>query len=214
MPRCARLRVAVRVMSRPNSSTAPESGAISPVMRLNRVVLPAPFGPMIRRRSPGSTARLTLVVTRRPPNDLQRLRTASALMALAPRSEPAPSRAGGSVPACRTPRRAHQPHGAGHQALGHEHHDGDEDRAKHEIPARDIGADHVLDDDDQRRADDRSEQACRAAGDHHQQAFGGRGQRQRLRADELVVVDEQHAGDARSRSPDSMKAQNRIIQTW
>ena len=51
----------------------PRSGASSPVIRLNSVVLPAPFGPMISRRSPGSTARLTLAVTRRPPNDLHRL---------------------------------------------------------------------------------------------------------------------------------------------
>ena len=35
------------------------SGRNSPVIRLNSVVLPAPFGPMISRRSPGSTARFT-----------------------------------------------------------------------------------------------------------------------------------------------------------
>ena len=40
-------------MSWPNSGTEPRSGRSSPVMRLNNVVLPAPFGPMISRRSPG-----------------------------------------------------------------------------------------------------------------------------------------------------------------
>ncbi len=54
MPRWVRLRVGIRVMFAPNSSTDPLSGVISPVMRLNKVVLPAPFGPMISRRSPGA----------------------------------------------------------------------------------------------------------------------------------------------------------------
>ena len=53
MPRCARRRRGVRVMSRPNSLIEPLSGASSPVIRLNSVVLPAPLGPMISRRSPG-----------------------------------------------------------------------------------------------------------------------------------------------------------------
>src|SRR2546428_14075008 len=66
-------------MSRSNSVTAPRSGFSSPVMRLKSVVLPAPFGPMISRRSPGSTVRLTPEVTRSPPNDLSRSRTASAV---------------------------------------------------------------------------------------------------------------------------------------
>ena len=90
---------------------------------------------------------------------------------------------------------AHQPHGAGDQALRHQHNDGDKNRAEHEIPARDVGADHVLDDDDKCCADDRTQQRGRTAGDHHEQALGGRSERQRLRADELIVVDEQHAGD-------------------
>ena len=76
----------------------------------------------------------------------------------------------------------------------------------------DIGADHVLDDDDEGRADNRAEQRAGAARDHHQQALRGSSERQRLRADEFVVIDEQDAGDGVS-SPENMKAQNRIIQT-
>ena len=196
MPRWLRLRLGMRVMSRPNSATEPLSGASSPVMRLNRVVLPAPFGPMISRRSPGATLRLTLVVTRKPPNDLHRLPTASAgaVMASAPWRTP-PSCRPCSSAGSPQPRRARQPHGARHQPFRHEDDDGDEDGAEHEIPARDVGAHHVLDDDDQRRADDRPEQRSGAAGDHHQQTFRRGGERQRLRADELGVVDEQDAGD-------------------
>src|SRR2546422_8099361 len=81
MPRWNRRRLGTRVMSRSKSAIAPRSGRSSPVMRLKSVVLPAPFGPMMRRRSPGSTARLTPEVTRSPPNDLSRSLTASAVTA-------------------------------------------------------------------------------------------------------------------------------------
>src|SRR6266571_9150829 len=80
MPRCARRRAAARVMSRPNSRIDPLSGASSPVMRLKSVVLPAPLGPMISRRSPGSTASATSRVTRSPPNDLQSASMTRAVM--------------------------------------------------------------------------------------------------------------------------------------
>src|SRR5438132_9075013 len=79
MPRWKRRRLGTRVMSRSKSVTEPASGAGSPVIRLKSVVFPAPLGPMMSRRSPGSTTRLTPEVTRSPPNDLSRPRTASAL---------------------------------------------------------------------------------------------------------------------------------------
>src|SRR5436853_7078153 len=74
------------------SSIEPLSGAISPVIRLKRVVLPAPLGPMISRRSPTAMWRLTPAVTRKPPNALLREVTARAVMGPAParqaRSDP------------------------------------------------------------------------------------------------------------------------------
>ncbi len=72
----------------------------------------------------------------------------------------------------------------------------DEDDAEHQVPAHDIGAHHVLHDDDDGGAGDRPEQGRGAAGDHHQQHLGRGLQRRHLRADELVVVDEQQPGDA------------------
>src|SRR3954470_19070223 len=45
----------------------PASRGRSPVTRLKSVVLPAPFGPMIRRRSPGSTCSDTPLIAGRPP---------------------------------------------------------------------------------------------------------------------------------------------------
>jgi hypothetical protein len=40
-----------------------------PVIRLKKVVLPAPFGPMTLTISPSSTLRFTPSTARRPPND-------------------------------------------------------------------------------------------------------------------------------------------------
>ena len=52
----------------------PVSCAMSPVIRLNSVVLPAPLGPMIARRSPGGTARSTPFTAWTPPKCLRRPR--------------------------------------------------------------------------------------------------------------------------------------------
>ena len=92
-PRCARWRAAAPVMSLPNRVMLPESIRNSPVMRLNSVVLPAPFCPMMSRRSPAATARFTAVATRRPPNDLCRSRTSSAVIVRPPDAAPPPERA-------------------------------------------------------------------------------------------------------------------------
>src|SRR5688500_556128 len=63
----ARSRAGVAVMSALNSSTVPEVGGNSPEIRLNSVVLPAPFGPRIARRSPGRTSRSTSRTAWTPP---------------------------------------------------------------------------------------------------------------------------------------------------
>ncbi len=48
-------------MSAPPSKIEPELGAIRPEIRLNSVVLPAPFGPMTACTPPGSTVSLDRV---------------------------------------------------------------------------------------------------------------------------------------------------------
>src|SRR5687767_7284236 len=63
----ARLRAGVAVTSALNSSTVPDVGGNSPEIRLNSVVLPAPFGPRIARRSPGRTSRSTSLTAWTPP---------------------------------------------------------------------------------------------------------------------------------------------------
>src|SRR3954447_11047453 len=67
-PSRARARDGRVVTSSPNSSTRPAEGARSPAITLKSVVLPAPFGPRIARRSPGSTSSVTSRTAWRPPN--------------------------------------------------------------------------------------------------------------------------------------------------
>ena len=54
MPRWVRENTLALVMSCPLKKTLPPDGLSCPVSRLNRVVLPAPLGPMRAKRSPGS----------------------------------------------------------------------------------------------------------------------------------------------------------------
>src|SRR5581483_297772 len=82
-PRPARLRAGRKVTSCPNSSIVPELGGKSPAITLNSVVLPAPFGPRIARRSPGTTSRSTSRNACRPPKRRPTLRVRRAGTALA-----------------------------------------------------------------------------------------------------------------------------------
>ena len=60
MPSRERACGGIAVMSAPSNSMRPLLGATSPVIRLNKVVLPAPLGPITASASPPSTARLTV----------------------------------------------------------------------------------------------------------------------------------------------------------
>src|SRR5512134_458632 len=55
-------------MSSPKNWTRPAVGGKSPVMALNKVVLPAPLAPRIARRSPAGTAKLMSSIARKAPN--------------------------------------------------------------------------------------------------------------------------------------------------
>src|SRR5262245_2875438 len=68
MPSFVRLLEGSVVTSRPRSSIRPDVAGKSPQITLNRVVLPAPFGPRIARRSPSATSRSTSRTAWRPPN--------------------------------------------------------------------------------------------------------------------------------------------------
>src|SRR5579863_2835723 len=54
-------------MSRPSRTTRPASGSSRPVMTLNSVVFPAPFGPISPVTTPGSTLTVVSESARTPP---------------------------------------------------------------------------------------------------------------------------------------------------
>src|ERR1700722_20309777 len=59
------------------NNTRPESGFNTPVIRLNNVVFPAPFGPTTDRTSPARTVKSTPSTATRPPNRFVRCATVS-----------------------------------------------------------------------------------------------------------------------------------------
>ena len=70
MPSVAMLASSSLVRSaRPSNTTSPESGRVLPVITSIIVVLPAPFGPMIARISPGSISRERLFSALNPSNE-------------------------------------------------------------------------------------------------------------------------------------------------
>src|SRR6188472_4691973 len=66
-PSFARYRAGRLVTSSPKSSTVPADAGRSPQMTLKSVVLPAPFGPRIARRSPAGTSIVTSRTAWSPP---------------------------------------------------------------------------------------------------------------------------------------------------
>ena len=82
--------------------SSPPSILRSPLIRLNSVVLPAPFGPRMPRTSPGRTSKLTSCSTRTAPKDLLSPRASSSTsLSIGPSVGPQPTRASASssVPA-------------------------------------------------------------------------------------------------------------------
>src|ERR671937_2871821 len=67
MPRRVRPAAGILEMSWPRNSISPDVCRMSPEITLNSVVLPAPLGPRIARRSPGTMSRSTSRTAWRPP---------------------------------------------------------------------------------------------------------------------------------------------------
>ena len=70
MPLAAIWRGANVVMSSSRNRIRPAFGFAVPVIRLSSVVLPAPFGPIRPRTSPGLTSKLTSLTAANAPNRL------------------------------------------------------------------------------------------------------------------------------------------------
>ena len=98
MPSATRSQAGSRVMSRPRNSTRPDVGRSRPQSMLTSVVLPAPFGPMRARISPGSIRKSTSRTAWRPANARERTTVSRSAVTAAtgptaagcrPRSRPA-----------------------------------------------------------------------------------------------------------------------------
>ena len=77
MPRLAICAGASPTMSSPDKVTRPLSGRIAPEIRLKKVVLPAPLGPMIAVSEPGANSSETSWIAATPPKDFDSPSTAS-----------------------------------------------------------------------------------------------------------------------------------------
>src|SRR5512140_1315207 len=116
-------------MSRPSKAMVPELGGMVPLIRLKKVVLPAPLGPMIACTVPLSMWVDTSLTADSPPKRLVRLRTSSM-------AAPRPGLAGARHDRVRGRRRCRcvVTHTPGlettHDAVGHEDDQQDQDRAE------------------------------------------------------------------------------------
>ena len=64
-------------MRAPSNAMVPSSGANTPAIRLNSVVLPAPFGPITAKIAPSGTANVTSATARSPLKFFETLATSS-----------------------------------------------------------------------------------------------------------------------------------------
>src|SRR5207237_10734943 len=79
MPRCARSEARRDNKFSPPKVIIPETGGTTPLIVLNNVDFPAPFGPTRVTNRPSATDSVTLVNARRPPYATERSRTSSML---------------------------------------------------------------------------------------------------------------------------------------
>ena len=75
MPMATRRCAGIVVTSRPSKTILPALGGKKPLIKLKKVVFPAPFGPMIARNSPRATASEMSSTATRLPNRFPTLTT-------------------------------------------------------------------------------------------------------------------------------------------
>src|SRR5437016_1101796 len=161
-------------MASPFHTTPPSLAGASPAITLSSVVLPEPFGPMVRRSSPVSTPKETFETAMRPLKRFVRPRTSSST-ARPPHDE-----------------RADDP--ARHDEDGE-----DQDRAVQHRPQLRAEIDHVREPREHERADDRSSQRALAAEQHHRQDLHRLVDPEVTRVDVTRVVAVETAGERRER---------------
>src|SRR5690242_4652560 len=165
------LKGATPVMSRPSTTTRPAVGCRWPVMRLNSVDLPAPFGPITAAISPSATTRSTSLTARKPPNDLERPFTSSTLHLDAGRLGTGYFRTGGALPLAAQPRIAGRH--ATDDPAGESEQEHEQDHPQHERPVLGIGRGLLVQQHERRGADHRPPEMLDATQDGHDHDLGG-----------------------------------------
>src|SRR5262245_26119487 len=164
------------VTSRPLNSTRPASGTRCPVIKLNSVVFPAPFGPMIALIAPWATLKLTPPIAWKPSKLFRRSRASSiGAPADGPLSE-------GDRGARQSPREHEQQE--------------DQDDPEDQGPVLRVRDDLLVEPDEDQRAERRAIERAHAAEQRHDQDLGGLGPVGEVREDAAVEDAEQAARDA------------------
>src|SRR6185503_12597152 len=167
-PRRARAGAESVVMSSPAKRTRPRSGRRLPASWLIRVVLPAPFGPMMAWVSPSRISRLTSSLASSAPKLFVRPRTSRILFILA---EEQPREA--------APEKKHRQH---------------QERAQDELPVLRPARERILDQQERKGAEHRPGDAPHAAEDHHEHEFARARPVHELGRKVGGLVDEQRPG--------------------
>src|SRR5258708_35020218 len=140
-------------MSLPSSTTVPLSGSKWPVIRLNSVDLPAPFGPITAAICCVSTVNDTSETATKPENDLRNALISSIAPAM---GQPGPAGVEGAHDAARKGKEQH------HQ-----------DCPQHQGPVLGVGGDLLVEDGQHRGADHRPPEMIHPAQDGHDHHIGG-----------------------------------------
>ena len=164
------------VMSSPANTMRPAFGVWNPEIRLNSVVLPAPFGPITAVTPPSATSRSTASTATRPPNRRVTPCRDNSVMRLPPRDIRLPS-AGESL------RRVDQQQ--------------DQARAVEQVLIVLEAAKHLRQQADDDRAEDRAADGADAADIEHREGEHDHVQAEHLGADELHHMHEQRARERR-----------------
>src|SRR5258708_35859266 len=176
IPRPALRAAAIRVTSRPKRAMRPPVAASSPLMTLNRVVFPAPLGPMIPCRAPGATESVTPATASTPPKRRStpvRVRAGSAGASLTAFRRHVTevlhlrSRGGGRTGAGPLGHHAEQAqHRPPQPGPGEEHHEHEQDPEDGD-PALDVDAHELLEQDNDDRPATRPPQRPQPAASAH-----------------------------------------------
>src|SRR5258706_2499120 len=170
-PRRARAGAESAVMSSPAKRTRPRSGSRLPASWLIRVVLPAPFGPMMAWVSPSRTSRSTSSLARSAPKLFLKPRTSSRVLFILAEEQSREA----------APQEKHRQH---------------QERPENQLPVHGPARERVLDQEQRKGAEHRSGDARHAPEYDHEHELARARPVHELGRQVGGVVDEERPGEA------------------